>query len=100
GSSAEAGDALGRGVPLLERLIESGDTSELRAPARAGRAVILTSGTTGPPKGAVRPRPASLDPVAALLSKIPLRARERTLIAAPMVHSWGYAHFVIGLALS
>ncbi|MEY2513477.1 MAG: fatty-acyl-CoA synthase [bacterium] len=94
-----AASGLGAGT-LLERLVESGDTSELLAPARAGRAVILTSGTTGPPKGAVRPRPASLDPVAALLSKIPLRARERTLIAAPMFHSWGYAHFVIGLALS
>ena len=98
--AAAGGAAGGGGVARLERLIESGDTSELTAPARAGRAVILTSGTTGPPKGAVRPRPASLDPVAALLSKIPLRARERTLIAAPMFHSWGYAHFVIGLALS
>jgi fatty-acyl-CoA synthase len=88
------------GVAQLEHLAESGDGSELVPPERAGRTVILTSGTTGPPKGAVRRRPASLDPVASLLSKIPLRARERTLIAAPMFHSWGHAHFVIGAALS
>ena len=88
------------GVPLLEQLAESGDGGELEPPERAGRTVILTSGTTGPPKGAIRRRPASLDPVAALLSKIPLRARGRTLIAAPMFHSWGFAHFAIGAALS
>jgi fatty-acyl-CoA synthase len=87
-------------VPRLERLLETGDASELVPPARAGRIVILTSGTSGPPKGAIRRRPWSLDPVAALLSEIPLRARERTLIAAPMFHSWGLAQFVIGLALS
>jgi acyl-CoA synthetase (AMP-forming)/AMP-acid ligase II len=84
----------------LERLVETGDASELVPPSRPGRIVILTSGTTGPPKGAIRHQPSSLDPVAALLSKIPLRARERTLIAAPMFHSWGLAHFVVGLALS
>jgi fatty-acyl-CoA synthase len=62
--------------------------------------VILTSGTTGSPKGASRHQPRSLDPAAALFSRIPLRARETTLIAAPLFHSWGYAHFTLGLALS
>jgi acyl-CoA synthetase (AMP-forming)/AMP-acid ligase II len=62
--------------------------------------VILTSGTTGTPKGASRGQPETLDPVAALLSRIPLRAREPTMIAAPLFHSWGFAHFTIGLGLS
>ena len=62
--------------------------------------MILTSGTTGTPKGANRKQPRSLDPAAALLSKIPLRARERTLIAAPLFHSWGLAHLVLGIGLS
>ena len=60
--------------------------------------VILTSGTTGTPKGAARKQPDSLEPVAALFSKIPLRARETTMIAAPMFHSWGFAHFTLGAA--
>ncbi|MDX6677604.1 MAG: fatty-acyl-CoA synthase [Solirubrobacteraceae bacterium] len=102
GGAARAGSAASAagGVPLLDDLAESGDASDLPVPDRAGRAVILTSGTTGPPKGALRRQPASLAPVAGLLSKIPLRARERTLIAAPMFHSWGLAHFVIAIALS
>ena len=61
--------------------------------------MILTSGTTGAPKGATRRQPASLDPAAALLASIPLRARERTLIAAPLFHSWGFAHLVLAIAL-
>jgi fatty-acyl-CoA synthase len=62
--------------------------------------VILTSGTTGTPKGANRPSPSSLDPAAALLSRIPLRSREPTMIAAPLFHSWGFAHFYLSTALA
>ena len=62
--------------------------------------MILTSGTTGAPKGAQRAQPDTLSPLAALFSKIPLRAHERTMIAAPLFHSWGFAHFVLGLSLN
>jgi fatty-acyl-CoA synthase len=62
--------------------------------------VILTSGTTGTPKGASRLQPRSLDPAARFFSRIPLRARETTLIAAPLFHSWGYGHFTMALPLS
>jgi fatty-acyl-CoA synthase len=72
--------------PLIEDLIRSGDRSDVVPPAEKGRVVILTSGTTGTPKGANRKQPESLDPAAALFSKIPLRAREHTQIAAPMFH--------------
>jgi acyl-CoA synthetase (AMP-forming)/AMP-acid ligase II len=85
--------------PLLEDLIASGDKSDVSPPAEKGRVVILTSGTTGAPKGAQRKQPESLDPAAALFSKIPLHANERTLIAAPMFHSWGFVHFTLGMGL-
>jgi acyl-CoA synthetase (AMP-forming)/AMP-acid ligase II len=85
--------------PLLEDLIEAGDRDDVVPPAEKGRVVILTSGTTGTPKGAQRKQPESLDPAAALFSKIPLHAGERTMIAAPMFHSWGFAHFTLGMGL-
>ena len=88
------------GHELLEELIEGGDPSELDAPSERGRVVILTSGTTGTPKGASRQQPHSLDPAAALFDRIPLRARDRMHIAAPMFHSWGFLHFTLGMALS
>ncbi|HKE78622.1 MAG TPA: acyl-CoA synthetase [Solirubrobacteraceae bacterium] len=85
--------------PLLEDLITAGDPADVVPPAEKGRVVILTSGTTGSPKGAQRRQPESLDPAAALFSKIPLRAREHTMIAAPMFHSWGFVHFTLGMGL-
>ncbi len=85
---------------LLEDLVADGDRTDVAAPGERGRVVILTSGTTGSPKGAQRRQPESLDPAAALLSMIPLHAREPTMIAAPMFHSWGFAHFTLAMALS
>ncbi len=85
--------------PRLDDLIATGDASDLQAPSENGRVVILTSGTTGSPKGAARKQPDSIEPAAALFSKIPLRARETTMIAAPMFHSWGFAHFTLALPL-
>jgi acyl-CoA synthetase (AMP-forming)/AMP-acid ligase II len=84
----------------LESLIERGDPAGVIPPSQPGKAVILTSGTTGTPKGASRSQPKSLDPAAALLSRIPLKAREKTMIAAPLFHAWGFAHFTLGMGLS
>jgi acyl-CoA synthetase (AMP-forming)/AMP-acid ligase II/uncharacterized protein YndB with AHSA1/START domain len=85
--------------PTLDELMADGDPSPVVPPDREGRAVILTSGTTGTPKGASRGNPESLDPVVSYLSKIPLKARDVVHIAAPLFHSWGFAHFSLGLIL-
>ena len=86
--------------PTLEELIGSAPRSELDPPGENGRFVILTSGTTGTPKGAQRDSPDGLGPLAALLSKIPLHSRDSIVIAAPLFHSWGFSHFVFSLALA
>ena len=88
------------GDETLEELIEASGPEDLDPPEESGRFVILTSGTTGAPKGAQRAQPDTLGPLAALFSRIPLRAHERTVIAAPLFHSWGFAHFLLGLSLS
>jgi acyl-CoA synthetase (AMP-forming)/AMP-acid ligase II len=100
GSDGLPANGAGRGDPWVEDLIAGGDSSPLQPPTETGRVVILTSGTTGTPKGAKRKQPDSLEPAAAMLSKIPLRARETTVIAAPMFHSWGYGHFTLALPLA
>jgi fatty-acyl-CoA synthase len=89
-----------RSDPTLDELTADGDVSDLAPPPEQGKAVILTSGTTGTPKGASRRQPQSLDPVAALLERIPLRARGRAMIAAPLFHAWGFAHFTLAMGLS
>jgi acyl-CoA synthetase (AMP-forming)/AMP-acid ligase II len=83
--------------PTLESLIEGGDESDLKPPAEKPKFVILTSGTTGTPKGAQRSSPEGLMPIAALIEKIPFRSRMTMMIAAPLFHSWGFFHFVMSL---
>jgi acyl-CoA synthetase (AMP-forming)/AMP-acid ligase II len=80
-------------------LIAASSTGALDPPHGSSRFVILTSGTTGTPKGARRSSPDSLGPLAVLLSKIPLRSEQSMHIAAPLFHSWGFMHFNLGLAL-
>ena len=87
------------GDPTLEELIRSNGDSDLDPPEESSHFVILTSGTTGSPKGAQRAQPDPLGPLAALFSKIPLRAREKTMIAAPLFHSSGF-DLVLGLSLN
>ncbi|MGI8712508.1 MAG: acyl-CoA synthetase [Solirubrobacteraceae bacterium] len=73
-----------------------------KAPPKAGVAakiVILTSGTTGTPKGAPRDEPRSLAIIGGLLSKVPFRARETTELAVPLFHALGFASMALGLAL-
>jgi len=83
--------------PTLESLIEAGDESDHKPPPEKPKFVILTSGTTGTPKGAQRSSPEGLMPIAALIDKIPFRARMTMMIAAPLFHSWGFFHFVMSL---
>jgi fatty-acyl-CoA synthase len=85
--------------PTLDELMAEGDPSPVVPPEREGRAIILTSGTTGTPKGASRGNPESIDPVVAYLAKIPMRSRYTIHVAAPLFHSWGFAHFSLGLIL-
>jgi acyl-CoA synthetase (AMP-forming)/AMP-acid ligase II len=83
--------------PTLDSLIASAPDSDLKPPPDKARFVILTSGTTGTPKGAQRSSPDGLLAVAALLDRIPYRSRETMMIAAPLFHSWGFFHFVMSL---
>jgi acyl-CoA synthetase (AMP-forming)/AMP-acid ligase II len=81
----------------LEQLISRSHSDDLDPPPESGRYIILTSGTTGTPKGAQRSQPEGLGALAALLSRIPRRSHETVMIAAPLFHSWGFLHFVLSL---
>jgi fatty-acyl-CoA synthase len=84
--------------PTLDEMIAANDDSDLKPPSDHPRFVILTSGTTGAPKGAQRSSPEGLLSVAALIDKIPYRSRETMVVSAPLFHSWGFMHFVVSLA--
>jgi fatty-acyl-CoA synthase len=86
-------------VATVEQLIADCPSADPAAPEHRGRITILTSGTTGAPKGASRSQPRSADPYLAILSRIPLRAGETTLIASPLFHAWGMVHLGLGTML-
>ena len=80
----------------LEAMTGSGTVSPPDAP---GAVVILTSGTTGRPKGASRTARASeVEGAGAVLDRIPLRLGDTQVIAAPLFHAWGLSHLMLGLA--
>ncbi|GAA5151810.1 AMP-binding protein [Nocardioides marinquilinus] len=89
----DAGD-----VPTLESLIEQHQPAPLDPPQRHGRTVILTSGTTGTPKGAPRTE-AGVEAAVSLLSAMPLKHGWRCHIAAPLFHTWGFAHLALAMLL-
>ncbi len=83
----------------LDGLLPAPHRTRLPPPV-SGRFVLLTSGSTGAPRGAPRSIPPTLDPLVALLTRIPLHARDVTLVASPLFHAWGFGQLGLGLALS
>jgi fatty-acyl-CoA synthase len=81
--------------PTLDDLVAEGDPAADLAPARHGGIVILTSGTTGTPKGANRDQGVSLAIPGAICSVIPFRPREAVCIPPPMFHAWGLATMLL-----
>jgi acyl-CoA synthetase (AMP-forming)/AMP-acid ligase II len=98
-SRVSADGAERRANPTVAGIIANAPDDDLPPPPQPGRTIVLTSGTTGAPKGARRPVPAGFGPLAAVISRIPMGAGERMFIAAPMFHTWGYAGLQIALAL-
>ena len=92
-------DGEGGGVGGLDDIIDDNDDSDLRPPSESARFTILTSGTTGTPKGAQRSSPNGLGTIASLFDRIPYHHGDTFMIAAPAFHSWGFMHFVVSMAL-
>jgi fatty-acyl-CoA synthase len=61
--------------------------------------IILTSGTTGTPKGANRSTPVSLAPIGGVLSRVPFTSGDITALPAPMFHALGFLYANIAMVL-
>jgi fatty-acyl-CoA synthase len=83
----------------LDRIATTGDTARPPKPAEHSKVIILTSGTTGTPKGATRAEPRSLIQIGALLHKTPFRARYTHAIGAPLFHALGFATMALSIGL-
>jgi fatty-acyl-CoA synthase len=81
---------------LAELIARSSKTPAPKATKHAS-IIILTSGTTGTPKGANRATPATLAPVGGILSHVPFKAGEVTSLPSPMFHALGYLHATLAM---
>ncbi|MFL6089111.1 MAG: AMP-binding protein [Aeromicrobium sp.] len=88
------------GKDTLASVAAGGNTARPPAPATHAKIVVLTSGTTGTPKGAPRAEPRGITPVAALLERAPFRHGDRVENCAPMFHSLGLAFMLLTVALA
>ncbi len=82
----------------VEKLVAAHAGERPALPQRKGRLILLTSGTTGTPKGAARTGggPGELK---AILDRVPWRAEETTVVVAPMFHAWGFSQLVFAGSL-
>ena len=67
--------------------------------SRTGKLILLTSGTTGTPKGA-KHSGGGIYEVKAILDRVPWRAEETTVVVAPMFHAWGFGQLVLSAMLA
>ncbi|MCB0828819.1 MAG: AMP-binding protein [Solirubrobacterales bacterium] len=89
----------GDGQATVESLIGRSDAGGVETPEREPRTIILTSGTTGAPKGARRGTAGGLAGIAGLFDRIPHRDGEVVVVASPLFHSWGLINTILSLAL-
>ncbi len=61
--------------------------------------VLLTSGTTGTPKGARRPSTVDVGAAMGILDRLPVQSGDVFVIAAPLFHAWGFAQLTLAMSL-
>ncbi len=76
------------------------ETAETKLPLlpKHGPIVLMSSGTTGVPKGVVRPEPRLPLVLTGILRKIPWRADMKVHLHASIFHTWGWSMLNIALA--
>ena len=86
--------------PTVDRLIEEHLGQRPPTPTGSPHVVLLTSGTTGAPKGARRGTGGGAGDLAAILERVPWRAEGTTVVAAPMFHAWGFGCLVLAATMA
>ena len=99
GVNPDADEPSGSTDETLAELIKRSSRTPAPKTSRHASIIILTSGTTGTPKGANRSTPPTLAPVGGILSHVPFKANEVTSLPAPMFHALGYLHGTIAMFL-
>ncbi len=99
GTNPDTSEPSGSTDETIADLVARSDKSPAPKATKHSKIIILTSGTTGTPKGANRSTPPSLAPIGGVLSHVPFKAGEVTSLPAPMFHALGFLHATIAMML-
>src|SRR5262245_57261113 len=99
GTNPDKDEPSGSADETLEDLINRSSGKPAPKATRHSSIIILTSGTTGTPKGANRSTPPTLAPIGGVLSHVPFKSGEVTSLPAPMFHALGFLHATIAMML-
>lgn len=97
GVNPDAAEPSGSADETLAQLIARSSKAPAPKVTKHASIIILTSGTTGTPKGANRSTPPTLAPIGGILSHVPFRAGEVTSLPSPMFHALGYLHGTLAM---
>ncbi|CRY83331.1 fatty-acyl-CoA synthase [Nocardia farcinica] len=95
----DEGTEVPAGTQTFDDLIAANSTEPLPAPSKPGGFIILTSGTTGLPKGAPRTK-VSPFATAQFVDRMPFRRFGTMVIVSPIFHSTGLGTWLVGTVLS
>jgi fatty-acyl-CoA synthase len=82
-------------MPTIDGIIATNSTEPLPTPTKPGGVVVLTSGTTGLPKGAPRAKVPPLA-TAGLVDRVPFPRKGTMVIVSPIFHGTGLATYLVG----
>ncbi|MGB6513861.1 long-chain-fatty-acid--CoA ligase FadD2 [Mycobacterium sp.] len=99
GENPDSDEPSGSTDETLADLVAANSKSPAPKASKHSSIIILTSGTTGTPKGANRSTPPTLAPIGGILSHVPFKAGEVTSLPSPMFHALGYLHATIAMFL-
>ena len=88
--------------PTVEKMIGEHAGQHPQRASKKNKVILLTSGTTGTPKGAKHSGGTDGGPgiLKAILDRTPWRAEEPVVIVAPMFHAWGFSQLVFAASMA
>ncbi|MGW6120641.1 acyl-CoA synthetase [Nocardia sp. NPDC055165] len=95
----DQGTELPAGATTFDDLVANNSTEDLPAPSKPGGFIILTSGTTGLPKGAPRTKVTPMA-TAQFVDRVPFPKRGTAMIVSPIFHSTGLGTWLVNTILS
>ncbi|WP_422745968.1 acyl-CoA ligase FadD12 [Mycobacterium sp. WMMD1722] len=85
----------------VEKLVDANLGRRPKPATTKSRMILLTSGTTGTPKGARRAEGGGgAGDLKAILDRTPWRAEETTVLVAPMFHAWGFSQLLFSALMA